>query len=49
MAEEGAGGMLGVGEEESYGLGEHSEGGSGKVHEAEATSSFLPTCLATPP
>ena len=24
--------------EEPYGLGEHSEGGSGKVHEAEATS-----------
>ena len=30
--------MTGVGKEEPYGLGEHSEGGSGKVHESKTTS-----------
>ena len=35
MAEEGAGGVPGVGEEEPDGLGTHGGRGGGKFHEAE--------------
>ena len=38
MAEEGARGVAGKGEEEPHGFGEHSEGGGGEIHYSEATS-----------
>ena len=39
MAKGGTGGVLGVGEEEPDGFGQHGKGGGGEVHEAEAPCS----------